>query len=52
MSIKVGYSKEEIVKKVCSMCYSGCGVLVHVKDGKVVEGGRWFPGKEDLNMGF
>lgn len=25
-----------IVKTVCSMCYCGCGVLAHVKDGKLV----------------
>jgi anaerobic selenocysteine-containing dehydrogenase len=29
-------STEKIVKTVCSICYGGCGVLAHVKDGKVV----------------
>jgi len=30
-------SSEGIVKTVCSTCYCGCGVLVRVKNGKVVE---------------
>ena len=30
-------SSERIVKTVCSTCYCGCGVLVRVKDAKVVE---------------
>lgn len=30
-------SSEKIVKSVCSMCYSGCGVLVHVKEGRVIK---------------
>lgn len=27
---------EQIFKSVCRICHGGCGVLVHVKDGKVV----------------
>lgn len=30
-------SGERIVKTVCSTCYCGCGVLAHVKEGKVVK---------------
>ena len=30
-------SGEKIIKTVCSICYCGCGVLAHVKDGKVVK---------------
>ncbi|GAJ08322.1 unnamed protein product, partial [marine sediment metagenome] len=30
-------SNKQIVKTVCSMCYCGCGVLAHVKDGKVIK---------------
>ncbi len=26
-----------IIKSVCRVCHGGCGVLVHVKDGKVVK---------------
>ena len=29
-------SDDKIVKTVCSLCYSCCGVLAHVKNGKVV----------------
>ena len=25
---------EKIIKTVCSVCYCGCGVLAHAKDGK------------------
>lgn len=28
--------KPQIIKTVCSSCYCGCGVLAHVKDGRVV----------------
>jgi len=28
---------DKIVRTVCSSCYCGCGVFVHVKDGKVVK---------------
>ena len=28
---------ERIVKTACTICYCGCGVLAHVKDGKVVK---------------
>ena len=28
---------EEIVKSTCNMCYRLCGVLVHLRDGKVIE---------------
>lgn len=28
---------ERVVRTVCSTCYCGCGVFVHVKDGKVVK---------------
>ena len=30
-------AEERTVKTVCSICYPTCGVLAHVKDGKVVE---------------
>ena len=30
-------SGEKIVKTVCSTCYGGCGVLAHVKQGKVIK---------------
>jgi len=30
-------SQEKVIKTVCSLCYCACGVLVRVKDGKVVE---------------
>ncbi|MBW1612564.1 MAG: molybdopterin-dependent oxidoreductase [Deltaproteobacteria bacterium] len=30
-------SAEKIVKTVCSTCYCGCGVLAHVREGKVVK---------------
>jgi len=30
-------SGERIVRTVCSTCYCGCGVLAHVKDGKVLK---------------
>ncbi len=29
--------KEQIIKSTCGMCFSGCGVLVHVKNDKVIE---------------
>ena len=29
-------SGERVVRTVCSLCYSCCGVLIHVKDGEVV----------------
>ncbi|TAN60717.1 molybdopterin oxidoreductase [bacterium] len=28
---------EEIIKSVCRVCHGGCGVFVHVKDGKIVK---------------
>ena len=28
--------QEKIIKSTCGMCFAGCGVQVHVKDGKVV----------------
>ena len=37
MAIGGAHSKEEVVKTVCSICYSSCGVLAHVKDGRVVK---------------
>ena len=37
MSTLVAGSMERIVKTVCSMCYCCCGVLAHVKDGRVVK---------------
>jgi anaerobic selenocysteine-containing dehydrogenase len=30
-------SQEKVIKTVCSLCYSTCGVLARVKDGKVVD---------------
>lgn len=30
-------AEEKVVKTVCSTCYCGCGVLAHVKQGKVVK---------------
>lgn len=27
---------EQVIRSVCRICHGGCGVLVHVKDGKVV----------------
>ena len=30
-------TEERIVKTVCATCYCGCGVLVHVKDGRVTK---------------
>ncbi len=30
-------SEEKIVKSACRMCHGVCGVLVHIKDGKVVK---------------
>ncbi len=30
-------SGEKIVKSACRMCHGVCGVLVHIKDGKVVK---------------
>jgi len=37
MSYRDSDSGEKIVKTVCSACYGGCGVLAHVKDGKVIK---------------
>ncbi|MCR4286573.1 MAG: hypothetical protein NUW09_01010, partial [Deltaproteobacteria bacterium] len=28
---------EQIIRSVCRVCHGGCGVFVHVKDGKVVK---------------
>lgn len=41
-------SDTKIVKSICMPCHSGCGVLVHVKDGQVVkiEGDPDFPENE------
>jgi anaerobic selenocysteine-containing dehydrogenase len=38
-------AEDRVVKTVCSMCYSGCGVLAHVRNGRVVkiEGDRDHP---------
>ena len=30
-------SEEKIVKSTCELCNAGCGVLVHIKDGKPVK---------------
>jgi len=30
-------STEQVIKSSCSLCYSGCGVLVHLVDGKVIK---------------
>jgi len=30
-------SEEQIIKSVCRMCHGICGVLVHIKEGKVVK---------------
>jgi anaerobic selenocysteine-containing dehydrogenase len=40
MALTVG--QEEIKKAACTFCYANCGVLIHVKNGKVtkVEGNR------------
>ncbi len=37
-----------VVRTVCDRCHSECGVLVHVRDGKVikVEGGPTHPANE------
>ena len=37
MSETVNDTGERVVKTVCSVCYCGCGVFAHVKDGKVVK---------------
>ncbi len=29
-------NNEEVFKSICRICHGGCGVLVHVRDGKVV----------------
>lgn len=29
--------KERIVRTVCRMCQAGCGIQVHVEDGKIVK---------------
>jgi len=26
-----------VVRSTCGLCYGGCGVLVHLKDGRVVK---------------
>ena len=30
-------TSEEVVKSCCNLCYRMCGVLVHVRDGKVTK---------------
>ena len=37
MGNKNGDTGGRVVRTVCSTCYCGCGVFVHVKDGKVVK---------------
>jgi anaerobic selenocysteine-containing dehydrogenase len=37
MSYRDINSGEKIVKTVCSACYGGCGVIAHIKDGKVIK---------------
>ena len=31
-----GQSAESVVRSHCRICHGGCGVLVHVKDGRVI----------------
>jgi anaerobic selenocysteine-containing dehydrogenase len=40
-----GKNETAVIKTVCSMCYSGCGVLAHVRHGEVIkiEGDREHP---------
>ncbi|MFC1820984.1 hypothetical protein ACFLZG_07885, partial [Thermodesulfobacteriota bacterium] len=37
--------EEQVIKSNCRGCHGGCGVLVHVKDGKIIriEGDPDFP---------
>ena len=37
MSTRITDFGERVVKTVCSICYSSCGVLAHVKEGRVVK---------------
>jgi thiosulfate reductase / polysulfide reductase chain A len=30
-------TKDGFVRSTCAICFAGCGVLVHLRDGKVVE---------------
>lgn len=34
---EINDSKDRVVKTVCSLCYSCCGVFVHISNGKVVK---------------
>ena len=40
-----GSSVEQVIKSNCRGCHGGCGVLVHVKDGRIIkiEGNPDFP---------
>ena len=31
------HSKTQVIKTSCSLCHTGCGVLVHLEKGKVVK---------------
>lgn len=37
ISVKDVSETVSIVKSACRMCHGGCGVLVHVQDGKVMK---------------
>jgi anaerobic selenocysteine-containing dehydrogenase len=35
--MEVGMVRDGIVSSVCSVCYAGCGVLIHLKDGVITK---------------
>ena len=34
-SVRADFENKKIFKSSCRMCHGGCGVLVHVADGKI-----------------